>query len=96
MLPLADLLRILVRSTLQIAAHPFMLLPLLLVLLLIWIHGRIAAAEKAFCGVTLNPRASSSFIRSSPVSSAASFTLIFVVLGISLPETGILPVWILR
>ena len=97
MLPLADLLRILVRSTLQIAAHPFMLLPLLLVLLLIWIqYRRIAAAEKAFCGVTLNPPGEQLlYSLVTGIVGGIVATLIFVVLGISLPETGILPVWIL-
>ena len=96
MLPLADLLRILVRSTLQIAAHPIMLLPLLLVLLRIWIqYRRIAAAEKAFCGVTLNPPGEQLlYSLVTGIVGGIVATLIFVVLGISLPETGILPVWI--
>lgn len=97
MLPLGDLLEILLLSTVQILLQPFLLVPLLLVLLLVWMqYRRIAATERAFYGVSLSsPGEQLLFSLGVGLVGGLFATLVFVLLGIALPETGILPVWLL-
>lgn len=97
MIPLGDLLEILFLSTVQILFQPIFLIPLLLVLVLVWTqYRRLAAVERASLGVTLNsPGQQLLFSLGTGLLGGLFATLVFMVLGISLPETGILPVWIL-
>lgn len=97
MIPLVDILEILLGSIVQLFLEPTLLIPLLLVTLLVWMqYRRIAAMEHALFGVTLNaPGDQLLFSLGAGLLGGLVATLLFLLMGISLPETGILPVWIL-
>lgn len=97
MIPLLDLVRIVLESILQTLAEPWSLLPMAVVLLLIGMQYRRAAAlERALFGTVLHSPFDQ-LLTSLWVGLGGGLvaTLLFLCLGISLPETGLLHVWVL-
>lgn len=84
-------------SLLELARQPEMLLPLAIVLLLILAqYRRIAGMERALYGAVLHPPGEQ-LVHSLVTGMAGGIlaSLLFLILGIALPDSGILPVWIL-
>lgn len=97
MIPLADLLKLVFGSLADMVREPWTLLPLVLVAGLIAAqYRRMAAVEAALYGVplhTVREQFWSSLLAG--VAGGAIASLLFLVLGVSLPESGILSVWVL-
>lgn len=97
MIPIRDLLRIVFDTLLQVVREPWTLMPLALVVLLISMqYRRIARMERALFGMVLHrPQDRLMVSLGAGLVGGLVATVVFLFLGISLPETGILPVWML-
>lgn len=97
MIPIVDLARLLLDSVRQTLAEPWNLVPAVLVCVFVAVqYWRSAALERAMFGVVLHPPADQ-LIRSlwGGLGGGVVATLLFLCLGISLPETGLVPIWLL-